>query len=200
MYFILSFFAIFVNLCYNTRAKEEENMEKAKEKIIIMAITSYYARQIFAETRLYEFQKFPLNENLLNKKIYVYSKTEDKAIIGYIRIKNILKGNLVEILEATGYINRYDGHELVGFFGKDNHNCYAFPLYDITEFDKYLTLEDMSSISKSFNISQYINYIYNDNPLYDVIKEWDEAFSLDGSEICPEETEQMILQRNKKLT
>ena len=175
-------------------------MENPKEKIIIMAITSYYAKQIFAETRLYEFQKFPLKDELLNEKIYVYSKTEDKAIIGYIRIKNILKGNLVEILEATGYINRYDGHELVGFFGKDNPNCYAFPLYDITEFDKYLTLENMSSISESFNISQYINYIYNDDPLYDVIKEWDDAFSLDGSEICSEETEQMILQRNKKLT
>lgn len=45
----------------------------------------YYARQIFDETKLYEFRKTPLRDELLNKKIYAYSAKEDKAIIRYFK-------------------------------------------------------------------------------------------------------------------
>ena len=43
---------------------------------------------------------------------------------------------------------------------------------------------------------QYIKFIYDNDPLYEVIKEWDEAFSLDGN-LCdnPSKTKQMILQK-----
>ena len=47
----------------------------------------------------------PLRDELLNKKIYVYSTKEDKAIIGYFKVNDILKGNTDEILSATGYDN-----------------------------------------------------------------------------------------------
>lgn len=39
------------------------------------------------------------------------------------------------------------------------------------------------------NWSQYYSYIYENNPLYDVIREWDEAFSLDGN-LCENPTKQ----------
>lgn len=43
---------------------------------------------------------------------------------------------------------------------------------------------------------QYIKFIKNADPLYDVIKKRDEAFSLDGN-LCdnPKKTKQKILQR-----
>ena len=46
------------------------------------------------------------------------------------------------------------------------------------------------------NMPQYIKFIYDNDPLYEVIKEWDEAFSLDGN-LCdnPSKTKQMILQK-----
>lgn len=92
-------------------------MDKNKRKrIIIISILTYYARQIFDETKLYEFRKSPLNEELFNKKIYVYSAKEDKAIIGYFKVSDILKGNTDEILRITGYDKRNDGHEIVEYY------------------------------------------------------------------------------------
>ena len=45
-----------------------------RNRIAIISIMTYYARQIFDETKLYEFRKSPLRDELLNKKIYVYSE------------------------------------------------------------------------------------------------------------------------------
>lgn len=64
------------------------------------------------------------------------------------------------------------------------------------EFEEYLSLRDMRSISKNADMPQYIKFIYDNDPLYEVIREWDEAFSLDGN-LCdnPSKTKQMILQK-----
>ena len=69
-------------------------------------------------------------------------------------------------------------------------------MYDVTEFEEYLTLRDMRSISKNADMPQYIKFIYDNDPLYEVIKKWDEAFSLDGN-LCdnPSKAKQMILQK-----
>ena len=170
-----------------------------KNRIVIISIMTYYAQQIFNETKLYEFRKSPLKEDLLDKKIYVYSAKGDKAIIGYFKVSNILKGNTDEILQATGYDKRPDGHEIVEYYGKNNSNCFALQLYDVTEFEEYLSLRDMRSISKNAEMPQYIKYVYDNDPLYWVIKEWDEAFSLDGN-LCdnPNKAKQMILQKARK--
>lgn len=171
-------------------------MEKSRrDRIAIISIMTYYARQIFDETKLYEFRKSPLKNDLLNKKIYVYSAKEDKAIIGYFKVSDILNGNTEEILKLTGYDKRPDGHEIVDYYGKNNPNCFALHLYDVTEFEEYLSLRDMRSISKNADMPQYIKFIYDNDPLYGVIKKWDEAFSLDGN-LCknPAKTKQMILQ------
>ena len=130
--------------------------------------------------------------------IMTYSAKEDKAIIGYFKVSDILNGNTDEILRATGYDKRHDGHEIVENYGKNNPNCFALHLYDVTKFEEYLSLRDMRSISRSADMPQYIKFIYDNDPLYEVIREWDEAFSLDGN-LCdnPSKTKQMILQKAK---
>jgi len=165
-------------------------------KIAIISIMTYYARQIFDETKLYEFRKSPLRNDLLNKKIYVYSAKDDKAIIGYFRVSDILNGNTNEILQATGYDVRKDGYEIVKYFGANNPNCFALHLYDVTEFEEYLSLKDMRNISPNVDMPQYIKFIYENDPLYEVIRKWDEAFSLDGN-LCddPIQTKHKILQK-----
>ena len=46
-----------------------------RNRIAIISIMTYYARQIFDETKLYEFRKSPLRDELLNKKImYILQK------------------------------------------------------------------------------------------------------------------------------
>lgn len=171
---------------------------RKQNKIAVISIMTYYARQIFDETKPYEFRKSPLKSELLNKKIYVYSAKEDKAIIGYFKVSDVLKGNTEEILSSTGYDKRSDGYEIVNYYGKNNPNCFALRLYDVTEFEEYLSLHDMRMISKNADMPQYIKYIYENDPLYNVIKEWDNAFSLDGS-LCdnPEKTKKIILQKAK---
>ena len=91
--------------------------KKERKRIAIISIMTYYAKQIFDETKLYEFRKSPLKKELLDKKIYVYSAKEDKAIIGYFKVSDILNGNTSKILELTGYDKRKDGTEIVDYFG-----------------------------------------------------------------------------------
>ena len=44
-------------------------------------------------------------------------------------------------------------------------------MFCFTEFEEYLTLRDMRSISKNADMPQYIKFIYDNDPLYEVIKE-----------------------------
>lgn len=171
-------------------------MNSNNKRIAIISIMTYYASQIFEETKTYEFRKSPIKSSLLDEKIYVYSAKEDKSIIGYFKVSDILHGNTSEIMKLTGYDKRSDGHEIVEYFGSNNPNCYALHLYDVTEFEQYLTLQDMRSVSQNVDMPQYIKFFNEGDPLYDVIKQWDTAFSLDGK-LCenPTKEKQMILQR-----
>ena len=75
------------------------------------------------------------------------------------------------------------------------NGSFLIHLYDVTEFEEYLTLKDMRKVSNNADMPQYIKFIYENDPLYDVITKWDEAFSLDGN-LCenPTKTKQLILQ------
>ena len=85
-------------------------------KIILISIMSYYARQIFNGVKKFEFRKSPLKQEDLNKTIFVYSAKEDKAIIGSFVVNKVHKGNLEEILKITGYDNRNDKQEIIDYF------------------------------------------------------------------------------------
>lgn len=75
---------------------------------------------------------------------------------------------------------------------------YARQIFDETKLYEFRksSLRNMRSISKNADMPQYIKFIYDNDPLYEVIKEWDEAFSLDGN-LCdnPSKTKKMILQK-----
>ena len=121
--------------------------KQSKDKIIVISIMSYYARQIFTETKGYEFRKSPLKDCDLNQKIYVYSAKEDKAIIGYMKVSDIIKGDTNQILKATGYDIRPYRQEIVDYYGENFQRCCALKLYDVTEFDEYLTFCSKKSLT-----------------------------------------------------
>lgn len=135
-----------------------------------MSIISYYARQIFDETKKYEFRMSPLKKECLNKRIYIYSAKEDKAIIGYIKIDKILSGNTEEIIKLTGYDKRDDKDEIISYYGKNNKKCFAMHISEVVKFNKKLTLKEMRNIDKGVSMPQYIKYIYENDRLYDIIK------------------------------
>ena len=147
-----------------------------KKSITIISIKTYYANQIFNKTKIYEFRKSPLKNELLNKKIYIYSSKKDKAIIGYFKVDKVLNGNIVEILSKTGYGKKKDKEEIINYYGINNSKCYAYHLYEVTEFKEKLTLEEMKKVYNKTTMPQYIKHIYEDNPLYKTITEWDKKY------------------------
>ena len=87
----------------------------------------------------------PLRNELLNKKIYVYSAKEDKAIIGYFKVNDILNGNMDKILSATGYDKWQDGHEIdEALSGEECLNIIKNKEYDLIFMD-YM-MPDMDGI------------------------------------------------------
>lgn len=166
--------------------------------IAVLSIHSIEAKEIFNEIRHYDFRKKPLHNNLLNEKIYVYSATNEKAIIGYIRISEVLCASTEEILKLTGYNKSSIRDKIRNYFGLYNKQCYAYKISEAIEFDEYLPLEEMKKIY-SFEFYPFISIVYKNNPLYDVITEWDKAFSLDG-ELCenPKLERKRILNLKKK--
>lgn len=89
--------------------------------------------------------------------------------------------------------------QLEDYYGQNFQRCCALKLYDVTEFEEYLTLRDMRKINPNVQLPQYYSYIYENDPLYQVIKEWDNVFSLDGN-LCENHAreKQLILQRAKE--
>ena len=111
--------------------------------------------------------------------------TEDQAREGF---------SLPEQKERLEAFCKFKGYEIVDYYGQNFQRCCALKLYDVTEFEEYLTLRDMRKINPNVQLPQYYSYIYENDPLYQVIKEWDNAFSLDGN-LCenPAREKQFIL-------
>jgi len=152
--------------CLERRMK----MENSEDKIILMSIMSYYARQIFSGIKKYEFRISPLKLCDLNKTIYVYSAKVDKAIIGSFVVKNIHKGNINEILKITEYDKRQDRQEIVDYF-KNVAVCYALELTDINLFRNPLTLKQMRVFDPNIQLPQYYKYITKKSIIYDKLKQ-----------------------------
>ena len=143
------------------------------EKIPLISIQTYYAKQILEGTKIYEFRKSPIKEELYHQKIYIYSAKEEKAIVGYMRVSNVLCANTEEILKLTNYDKHKDRKHIWKYFGRSRLNCYALVIEEVCEFTNYLTLEKLKSVKNNLVMPQYLTYIYEDNPLYSVIMNWE---------------------------
>ena len=131
-----------------------------------------------------------MNEEKKKCGLYMRVSTEDQAREGF---------SLPEQKERLEAFCKFKGYEIVDYYGQNFQRCCALKLYDVTEFEEYLTLRDMRKINPNVQLPQYYSYIYENDPLYQVIKEWDNAFSLDGN-LCenPAREKQFILQRAKE--
>ena len=84
------------------------------EQLILISIKTKYANQIFNGTKLYEYRRKSIGEKNCNKKIFVYSSEEEKAIVGYIVVDKILEGNINYILEETNNKNKTYNYTMIG--------------------------------------------------------------------------------------
>lgn len=143
--------------------------ENNNERLILISILSYYCRQIFNGTKMFEFRKSPIPVSALNKQMFVYSAKDDKAVIGSFKVKRIHEGNIEQILKITGYKERADGQEIVKYF-KNCLRCYALELYDIHIFKKALSLKRMRTLDPKIQMPQYYTYINKNSPIYYELK------------------------------
>lgn len=150
-------------------------MIKDKKRLVLISVESDYARLIFDELVKYEYRSDNIDDCFLNDKIYIYSSKGDKAIIGYVRVSCVKKVSRLDIvhLDEYGIINKRF------MFSKDN-SCYQMELYDVCEFDRYLDLRILKLFQKNILFNKNYTVIYEDSPLYQLISEWDCAYSLDG--------------------
>lgn len=139
------------------------------DKIILMSIQSYFARQIFAGAKRFEFRKSSIREQDIGKTIYVYSAKEDRAIIGSFVVKMVHKGGLQEILRITGYDKRADKQEIVDYY-KNSAVCYALELEKVKMFAKPLTLNEMRKVEPRLQLPQYWAYIKKGSKLFEMIE------------------------------
>ena len=67
---------------------------------------------------------------------------EDKTIIGYLKVSDILSGNISKILKLTSYDKHPNGNEIIDYHRKNNQSCFALKLYDVIEDIKFTYGDD----------------------------------------------------------
>lgn len=128
---------------------------------LLISIKTKYANQIFLGTKQFEFRRKSIGEHNCNKKIYVYSSSQDKSIIGYIIVDKILKGNLEYILNTT---NNKNNQEIIDYF--DNcMDCHALHIKEARLFIKPIKLKELKDKYNNFCIPQFYRYINKDSLL-----------------------------------
>lgn len=137
------------------------------EKLIIMSIKTKYANQIFDKTKVYEYRRRSIGEKNLNKKIYIYSSEQEKAIVGYIIVDKIIEGPAKYVLEVTESIRKKD---IINYFEGCN-KCYALKIKEAVRFNRTINLKEIRKIQEKFVIPQYYRYINENEPIYKLLGE-----------------------------
>lgn len=136
-----------------------------KNELLLMSIKTKYANQIFDGTKEYEFRRKSIGEKNCNKKIYIYSSEEEKAIVGYMIVDKILSGNLEKIQALT---NSFNNKGMENYFN-GCEECYALHISEHHKFIKPINLEDIKSQHKKFVVPQFYRYI-KEKPIYDLLE------------------------------
>ncbi len=135
------------------------------EKLILMSIKTKYANQIFNKTKVYEYRRRSIGEKNLNKKIYIYSSEEEKAIVGYIIVDKIIEGTAKYVIETTGSSTNVD---IINYF-KGCDKCYALRIKEAVRLNTPIKLTEIRRIQEKFVIPQYYRYIYENESLYKIL-------------------------------
>lgn len=133
------------------------------EQVLLMSIKTKHANKIFEGTKKFEFRRKSIGEKNCNKKIFIYSSEEDKAIIGYIIVDTILNGDINYILKTT---NCLDNQDIIKYF-KGCSECYALHIGEFHRFLEPLKLEDIRANFEKFVIPQFYRYVKITEPIYE---------------------------------
>lgn len=133
------------------------------EEGILLSIKTRYANNIFNGTKKYEYRRKSIGYKNCNKKIYVYSSEEDKAIIGYIIIDEIISGDIDFIIKTTDA-----SYEIKKYFDGCDKG-YALKIGKIFKFNDPVYLKDIKIYDNKFNVPQFYRYIKKDEYIYKLL-------------------------------
>ena len=131
------------------------------EQMLLISIKTKYSNQIFNGTKVYEYRRKSIGEKNKNKKIYVYSSEQEKAIVGYIVIDKILSGNLEYVLNTTA---NHD-EDIIKYF-KGCNICYALKIKEAVKFKVPISLKNIKNHDNNFVVPQFYRYINESEYLY----------------------------------
>ena len=135
-------------------------------ELMLISIKTKYANQIFKGTKKYEYRRKSIGEKNCNKKIFVYSSEEEKAIIGYIIIDKILEGALDYILNETQNANNDD----IKTYFKGCNKCYAFRIARAVKLKAPIYLSSIKQKEENFTVPQFYRYIKEKEYIYKRLK------------------------------
>lgn len=134
------------------------------EDFVLISIKTKYTNQIFAGTKIYEYRRKSIGEKNCNKKIFVYSSEEDRAIVGYIIVDKILEGTAEEIMDKTNnnpiILNYFAGCE----------KCYALHIAETHKFTEPIYLKDIKEKYNKFTVPQFYRYVRPTEEIYNELK------------------------------
>lgn len=136
------------------------------EQLMLISIKTKYANQIFNGIKLYEYRRKSIGEKNCNKKIFVYSSEEEKAIVGYIIVEKIFEGDIDYILEVT---NNKNNGDIIDYFNSCN-KCYALKIASAIKFKTPIYLSEIKNIDKNFVVPQFYRYIKENEYIYEELK------------------------------
>lgn len=134
--------------------------------MLLMSIKTKYANEIFSGKKKYEFRRKSIGDKNCNKKIYIYSSENEKAIVGYIVVDRILKGDLDYILNETNY---FDNKDIVDYF-IGSKECFALHINNYYRFKNPIQLDEIRSVDNKFVIPQFYRYISEKEPLSGLLR------------------------------
>lgn len=137
------------------------------EQLMLISIKTKSANQIFAGTKMFEYRRKSIGEKNCNKKIFVYSSEEEKAIVGYIIVDKIIEGNIDYVLKETNNNN----NDATKDYFKGCDKCYALKIASTVRFKTPIYLSEIKKEEKNFVVPQYYRYIKENEYIYEKLKE-----------------------------
>ncbi|KLE06646.1 ASCH domain-containing protein [Aliarcobacter butzleri] len=121
---------------------------------ILMSVKPKYVSKIISGEKKFEFRKKIFKKNI--EKVYIYSSSPQKQIVGYFEIKHIIKdcpNKLWEMTKSKAGISKEDFDD----YYKDRECGYAIEIKEFQELDEYLSPYDYYSNFKAPQSFSYFN-------------------------------------------
>ncbi|RXJ77209.1 hypothetical protein CRV03_05860 [Arcobacter sp. F155] len=102
----------------------------------LISIKPKYVSRIISGEKKFEFRKQIFKKDV--EKVYIYSSSPQKQIVGYFKIKNILQNHPEQLWEDTKNFSGIDRKEFDTYY-KNRDIGYAIEISEFRELDNYLS-------------------------------------------------------------